>query len=203
MQNVLVDDRRIWVDLCVAYFFHYRARIHTIFTALSPSRASTTANGPMTPRWVHARAAAALAGAMTSRRLGGTAQVVAATAATTTWFSMCPTINPANGGVGAGVHDGIETKTETIRGGGHPRETIIATERGGGAGVGTGMTGIGIGIGIGIGGGGSPDTPTTWKVRIYRIYYTYCREDALERLGRVGLHGRSHIGTNDSSQYTN
>lgn len=46
MQNVLVDDRRIWVDLCVSQYVLFRAGADAL-AALNPWHASTT-SGPTT-----------------------------------------------------------------------------------------------------------------------------------------------------------
>ena len=196
MQNVLVDDRRIWVDLCVSRLFHCRVSAYTVYTALSQCRDSTMANGPTTPRWVRARVAAVLLDVTISKRLGGTVRVLVVIVVTTTWCLMYPTTGHASGGAGARVRGETRSESEIVNGGGPPREIIIATETGGGAEVGTDTRRIGIG------GGDEPELSTTWNIRIYRIYYTYCCQNASEHLVKVRLHGHRHIEIINSRRYT-
>ncbi|KAG8866925.1 Peptidyl-prolyl cis-trans isomerase cyp6 [Serendipita sp. 405] len=52
MQNVLIDDRRIWVDLCVCPLAGMTSHVLTPFTsALNLSGASTTVSGVTMSRW--------------------------------------------------------------------------------------------------------------------------------------------------------
>ena len=97
MQNVLVDDRRIWVDLCVTLYIRFQSSHFfnlTRHTAPSPLRVLTM-YGPTTPLsvrgWARARAEVeVLGGGMTLKPRGGTETAQQTNTTNMIWCSTFP-----------------------------------------------------------------------------------------------------------------
>lgn len=143
MQNVLVDDRRIWVDLCVGPLLFGRAYTDPSLPARSPSPVSIAESGQMTSRWVRARARVDSLDATTSKRRAGTGQAPQEpTAATTTWSSMSQKAVTVVARAGAEVLGVTATRTATEGGRHRGTETTgIVTVGEVAAGTGTTETG--------------------------------------------------------------
>jgi hypothetical protein len=106
MQNVLVDDRRIWVDLCVflTRCLHF---LNPSYSALSPCLDST-AHGPTIPKWARAaeRRAASEVGMIWRKHADIERVAEKMIVVTMEWCSKSPTLDHLTAGKEAAVGTG-------------------------------------------------------------------------------------------------